>query len=199
MEPGFTVWLTGKPCSGKTTLANLTTEALIKRGLAVELFDGELLRKELWPELGFSKGDRGVSAKRLAYFCHLFNRNCVNCIVASVSPYKEHREEVKSLLENFIEIQLQASDKALRDRDTQGYYSAADKGELQDFTGVNAPYEEPDDPALTLYTDSDTEEGCLDLITTTLEEMCFIEAKEEEYSEEEKKLIDDRLRSLGYL
>ena len=199
MEPGFTVWFTGKPCSGKTTLANLATEALIKRGLAVELLDGELLRNELWPELGFSKSERGLSAKRIAYFCHLFNRNGVNCVVASVSPYREYREEVKSLLENFIEIHLQAADKILRQRDTQGYYSAADKGELENFTGVNAPYEEPDDPSLTLYTDSDTEEGCLDLITTTLEEMCFIETMDEEYSEEEKKLIDERLRSLGYL
>ena len=199
MEKGFTVWFTGKPCSGKTTLANLTTEVLVKRGLPVEIIDGERLRNELWPELGFEKNDRGISGKRIAYLCSLLNRNGIDCVAASVSPYKEFRDEVKSSVEDLIEIHLQASDKTLRDRDTQGFYAAADKGELENFTGVNAPYEDPEEPALTLYTDSDTEEGCLDLVITTLEEMCFIEPMDEEYSEEEKKQIDERLRSLGYL
>jgi adenylylsulfate kinase len=199
LEKGFTIWLTGKPGSGKTTLANLTAEALIKRGLPVEVFDGGNLRKELWPELGFSAEERMKNALRIAYFCHLFNRNGINCVVAAIAPYQIIRRELRNRLENYIEISLQASDKILRSRDTLGLYLAAEKGELKQFTGIDDPYENPHDPDLTIYSDSDTEENSLELIINTLQEMNFIEPVSDDYSEEEKKQIDERLRSLGYL
>jgi len=199
LEKGFTVWFTGKPCSGKTTLANLLTKSLIQRGLPAEIFDGEILRSELWPELGFAKEDRGKSVKRIAHFCHILNRNGVNCVVASVSPYKEYRHFARNLLENYIEIYLQASLSTLKKRDTQGFYASAEAGNISGFTGVNDPYEEPDNADLTLYTDADDERGCLALVLQTLQEMCFIEPAAGDYSEEEKAEIDKRLRSLGYL
>jgi len=199
LNKGFTLWFTGKPASGKTTLANLTAKTLIQRGLPVEIFDGEILRRELWPELGFSSEDRYKNARRIAYFCHLFNRNGVNCVVASIAPYQSLRRELREKLENYIEVSLQASDKTLRSRDSQGFYSAAGRGALKNFTGIDDPYEEPTDPDLTIYTDSDTEENSLELIITTLQEMNFLEPASADYSEAEKKQIDDRLRALGYL
>lgn len=199
MEKGITVWMTGKPNSGKTTMANILTENLIKRGQQVEVFDGEILRRDLWPELGFSREARLKSGKRISYFCHILNRNGINCVVATISPYREIREFARNLIENYIEVYLQASDSELRVRDKDGLIAKAEKGEIENFTGVNDPYEEPDEPDLTLYTDADSPEGCLDLILTTLEEMCFIEPTSEDYSEEEKKQIDERLKSLGYI
>jgi len=199
LDKGFTVWFTGKHNSGETTLANHLTKSLIQRGLAVELFDGETLRRELWPELGYTKDDWCKSVHRIAYFCHLFNRNGITCAVASTSPYNEHREAARKILDNYIEIYVQASASSLHSRDGEGFYATAEADKIVNFTGVNDLYEEPLNPDLTLNTDAVDENDCLQLILQTLEEMCFIERTSGDYSEEEKSEIDKRLRSLGYL
>lgn len=199
LNKGFTLWLSGKPASGKTTLANLCAKELTKRKLLTEVFDSNDLRKNLWPELGYSAGDYSNEAKRIAYFCRLFNRNGINCIAAASIPDNSVRKEIKKQIENIVEASLTASEKTLRARDSQNFYIRAEKGELTGFSGIDGIFSASEEIDIAIFTDAESEKDSLNHIITTLEEINFIEPASDDYSEAEKKQIDERLRALGYL
>src|SRR5688572_23895061 len=103
MKPveGFTLWLTGLPCSGKTTLANLVATDLERRGRSVQVLDGDDLRRQLAKDLGYTKKDRDENIRRIGYVCRLLNRHGVVAIAAAVSPYRAARDEVRSEVPKF--------------------------------------------------------------------------------------------------
>ena len=153
---GVTLWFTGLPCSGKTTVSQLVFERLQRSHLKVELLDGDVVRQKLTKGLGFSKEDRDENIRRIGYVCHLLSRNGVIAIGAAISPYRAIRDELRQLISCFVEIYLNCPLEVCMQRDVKGMYKRALAGEIKNFTGVSDPYEEPLHPELVLHTHLET-------------------------------------------
>ena len=149
---GFTIWLTGLPCSGKSTIARTLARRLLARGRRVEVLDGDLIRQSLSYGLGFSREDRDRNILRVAFVANLLARNDVIVIVAVVSPYRAARDEARRVLQRFFEVHVDCPLNECERRDVKGMYKRARAGELRGFTGVDDPYEAPLQPELTLST-----------------------------------------------
>jgi len=198
---GFTLWFTGLSGSGKSTLAHKVEEILLERGMRVEVLDGDVVRQNLSKGLGYSKEDRDINIRRIGWVCHLLTRNDVVAIGAAISPYKEIRNENRKLIGRFVEVYCKAGIDALKKRDPKGLYEKALKGEVKNFTGVNDPYEPPDDPEIVCETDKESIDESISKIIRTLELMGYIPAGDasEDYSAEEEAKIKKRLKDLGYI
>jgi len=157
-ERGFTVWLTGLPCSGKSTIARQLARTLLKRGRRVEVLDGDIVRQNLSYGLGFSREDRDRNIRRIAFVANLLARNGVIVIVALVSPYRAARDEARRLLADFFEVHVDCPGVECERRDVKGMYKRARAGELRGFTGVDDPYEAPLNPELSVLTDRQSSE-----------------------------------------
>lgn len=198
---GFTLWFTGLPCSGKSTLARRVEEILLERGMNVEVLDGDEVREHLSKGLGYSKQDRDTNIRRIGYVAKLLSRNGVVAIGAAISPYKEIRAEVRGWHQRFAEVYVKAPVDVLKDRDVKGMYKKALAGEIKHFTGVDDPYEPPDNPEVIVETDKETVEESVGKIIRTLELMSYIPPAQaqSEYSKEEEEEIKSRLKDLGYI
>src|SRR5258708_30083653 len=162
---GFTLWLTGLSGAGKTTLAALLVAELRARDVPVEVRGGDEVRTNLSKGLGFSKEDRDTNIRRIGYVCRLLARNGVTAISAAISPYRDIRDEVRREHERFFEVYVRCPIEALVKRDVKGLYEKALRGEIQHFTGVDDPYEEPLNPELVLETSRESREAsCRKLI-----------------------------------
>ena len=173
-QKGFTAWFTGLPCSGKTTVADRVAEVLKERGLRVERLDGDIVRKGLTSDLGFSKEDRDENIKRVTYVAKLLTRNGVAVLATFVSPYRERRAKTREEIGSFVEIYTRCPVEVCIERDEKGMYKKALAGEIKNFTGIDDPYEEPEDPELTLDTDRTTVEECVRKVLDYLEENGYV-------------------------
>jgi adenylyl-sulfate kinase len=154
---GLCVWLTGLSGSGKSKVGRLAAGQLRDRGHRVEVLDGDDLRQNLSAGLGFSREDRDVNVRRIAWVADLLSRNGVVTFVAAVSPYRGARDEARARMgERFVEVYVRASVEECERRDVKGLYSRARAGQIERFTGVSDPYEEPLAPELTLDTEEDS-------------------------------------------
>jgi adenylylsulfate kinase len=198
---GLTIWFTGLPCSGKSTLAKRVQGILLERGMNAELLDGDEVRQHLCKGLGYSKEDRDTNIRRIGYVCKLLSRNGAVAIAAAISPYREIREENRKAIGNYVEVYVKAPIEVLAKRDVKGMYKKALAGDLKNFTGVSDPYEEPENPEILIESDKETVEESTDKIIRTLELMGLIPGApaESEYSEEEEEKIKARLKDLGYI
>jgi len=150
---GFTLWLTGLSGAGKSTLATAVGHELRRRGVRVEVLDGDEVRQNLSKGLGFTREDRDTNIRRIGYVAKLLARNGVVVITAAISPYRAVRDEVRREIGAFVEVYVKASlDECVR-RDTKGLYRRALAGEIPQFTGVSDPYEEPPRPELAIDTE----------------------------------------------
>lgn len=150
---GWTVWLTGLPCSGKTTVAEHVKQALEAEGRAVELLDGDELRTHFSAGVGFSREDRSNHLKRVAYLCKLLTKHGVIVLASFVSPYRDNRAYARQLIgESFAEVFVDTPLEECIRRDVKGLYKKALAGEIRQFTGVSDPYEPPLHPELTVRT-----------------------------------------------
>lgn len=149
---GFTIWLTGLPCSGKSTIARTLARRLLRRGRRVEVLDGDLIRQSLSYGMGFSREDRDRNILRVAFVANLLARNDVIVIVAVVSPYRAARDEARRVLGRFFEVHVDCPLNECERRDVKGMYKRARAGELRGFTGVDDPYEVPLQPELAVST-----------------------------------------------
>ena len=150
---GFTLWLTGLSGAGKSTLATAVGHELRRRGVRVEVLDGDEVRQNLSKGLGFTREDRDTNIRRIGYVAKLLARNGVVVITAAISPYRAVRDEVRREIGAFVEVYVKASlDECVR-RDTKGLYRRALAGEIPQFTGVSDPYEEPLRPELVIDTE----------------------------------------------
>lgn len=170
MGEGFVVWLTGLPASGKTAIARGLEVEIRGRGMKVEVLDGDKVRRELSPELGFSREDREIHAKRVVYIGDMLSRNGVAVIVALISPYRLIREYAREQLERFIEVWVKCSLQTCIERDPKGLYKKALKGEIANFTGIQDPYEEPLYPEVVVDTEKETIEDGVKRILARLQE-----------------------------
>ena len=156
---GVCFWLTGLSGSGKSTVGRLAAGQLRDRGHRVEVLDGDDVRQNLCAGLGFSREDRDVNVRRIAWVADLLSRNGVVTFVAAVSPYRRTRDEARARMgDRFVEVHVRASVRECERRDVKGLYERARAGEIQAFTGVSDPYEEPLAAELTLETESESPE-----------------------------------------
>lgn len=156
--PPFTIWFTGLSGSGKTTLATALVAHANFASLQVSVLDGDVLRTGLCKGLGFSPADRSENIRRAAKAARVLNNAGVNVICALISPARADRELARRIIghESFIEVHVAAPLEVCEARDTKGLYKKARAGEIQMFTGVSAPYEDPLTPELTLSTSTKT-------------------------------------------
>jgi adenylyl-sulfate kinase len=194
---GFTIWFTGLSGAGKSTLSAILQQRLGERGRNVEILDGDIVRTHLSKGLGFSKEDRDTNIKRIGFVCSLLTRNGVAAISAAIAPYREARAWARKEIGNFVEVYVKCPIEVCRERDVKGLYKLADEGKLKGFTGVDDPYEEPENPELVVETDKETPEQSVQRILAKLEELGYLEP-EDEHSDEARQ-VADRLTALGYL
>lgn len=170
---GFILWFTGLSGAGKSTLAN-ALKARLAGGRRVEILDGDEVRTYLSKGLGFSKEDRDTNIRRIGYVARLLARNGIVTITAAISPYREIRQEVRTLASKdetpFVEVFVSASIDALAKRDVKGLYKKALAGEIAHFTGVSDPYEPPERPEVTVHSDQESVEESLARIEAALKE-----------------------------
>jgi adenylylsulfate kinase len=162
----LTVWLTGLPGSGKSTIAQALERSLIDAGHACFVLDGDNLRHGLNRDLGFSPDARRENVRRVAETARLMNDAGLVVITALISPYREGRAIARAIIgeTRFFETYLAADVAVCERRDPRGLYAKARSGEIRDFTGVDAPYEAPDDPSIVLETARDTPQQCVDVL-----------------------------------
>jgi adenylyl-sulfate kinase len=156
--PGCCLWFTGLSGAGKSTIANIVVASLRERGRKVELLDGDEVREHLSAGLGFSKADRDTNIRRIGWVASVLARNGVVSVTAAISPYRSVRDEVRSWVDNFVEIHVATSLEDCETRDVKGLYAKARAGEIPEFTGVSDPYEPPLSPELVLQTAGHTPE-----------------------------------------
>ena len=183
-DKGFTIWFTGLSGAGKSTLAERVEQRLKAQGQRVEVLDGDVVRTHLSKGLGFSREDRDTNIKRIAFVCSLLTRNGVVCISAAISPYREARAWARQEIGNFVEVYVKCSIDVCRQRDVKGLYKLVDEGKIKNFTGVDDPYEEPEQPELVIETDKETVQKSVDRIFSKLVELGYLEP--EFVSEHEK-------------
>jgi adenylylsulfate kinase len=197
---GFTVWFTGLPSAGKSTLAELLAPELRRRGHGVEVFDGDVVRMHLCKGLGFSKEDRDENIRRIGFVCAMVTRHGGAAIAAAISPYRAIREEVRGKVENFVEVYVKTAVETCIQRDVKGLYKKALAGEIKGFTGVDDPYEAPANPELIIVTEEETPRESAARIVRKLEELGYLAAEPAQpLSAEEEKRMRQRLVRLGYL
>jgi len=171
---GFVVWLTGLSGSGKTTIGRVLQQILRDKGYKVELLDGDEVRRNLSPELGFSKQDREIHAKRVVYISKLLARNGVIAIVSLISPYRAFRAYAREELKDFVEVYVRCSIDTCIKRDPKGLYRKALNGEITDMTGIQDPYEEPLNPEVVVDTDKQSVDECVNIILNALLRLGYI-------------------------
>jgi adenylylsulfate kinase len=155
-DSGCCLWFTGLSGAGKSTIANLVVAELIARGHRVELLDGDEVREHLSKGLGFSKEDRDTNIRRIGWVAKVLARNGVVAVTAAISPYRELRDEMRSWIDDFVEIYIATPFEVCEDRDVKGLYAKARAGEIPQFTGLNDPYEPPLHPEITVETEGHT-------------------------------------------
>ncbi len=149
-----TIWLTGLSGSGKSTIAYELERQLVLGGHVAYTLDGDNVRFGLSRDLGFAPAERTENIRRISEVCKLFNDAGVLVVTAFISPYRADREMARKIIgeDRFIETHLATSMEECERRDPKGLYKKARSGELRDFTGVSAPYEAPENPALLVDT-----------------------------------------------
>jgi adenylylsulfate kinase len=176
-QKGFTVWFTGLSGSGKSTIAEMLYHEFQAREMKTEILDGDVVRQNLSKGLGFSKEDRDLNIMRIGFVADLLTRNGVATICCPISPYKETRDANRELIGNFVEIYVHATvEEIAANRDPKGLYKKALAGEITGFTGVDDPYEVPEDPELVVDTLTESPEESLQHVLTRLTKLGYLDS-----------------------
>ena len=165
LQDGLTIWLTGLPSSGKTTLAQALGQRLRDAGHRAEVLDGDVVRANLTKELGFSRTDRAENVRRVGFVAHLLSRNGVTAVCALISPYRQDRDELRHLHDGrFVEVHVAAPVQVCEERDVKGLYARQRAGDLHGLSGVDAPYETPLHPEVVVPTHLQTVEESVETV-----------------------------------
>ncbi|SFM03902.1 adenylyl-sulfate kinase [Salibacterium qingdaonense] len=168
----FVLWFTGLSGSGKSTLANAVSRKLFEENKQTYVLDGDNVRHGLNSDLGFSPDARQENIRRIGEVSKLFVDSGQIVSTAFISPYREDREQVRNLLDDgeFIEIHVDCSLSTCEDRDPKGLYAKARSGEISSFTGISAPYEEPEEPEVVVNTENQSIEEAVHHIVGVLQQ-----------------------------
>ena len=162
IEP-FNLWFTGLPLSGKSTIADKVYEKLQKLDIPLERIDSKDIR-ELVPDVGYSRRDRNRHIKRIGHLIQTLQKNSISTVASFVSPYRESRKTIRTMVRNNIVVYVKASVDTCKKRDYKGVYEKALNGELQNFTGVSDVYEEPQHAEIVIDTEKTTPEEAAERI-----------------------------------
>lgn len=187
-QRGLTIWLTGLSASGKSTVATALEQHLLHLGLSAYRLDGDNVRFGLNKDLGFSEADRNENIRRIGEVAKLFADSATIAITSFISPYRADRDLARQLhvqtnqggdepipfIEVFVDVPLEVAEQ----RDPKGLYKKARAGEIKEFTGISAPYEEPLNAEITIKTHENTVEECVAQITNWLSEKGYIKSAE---------------------
>lgn len=178
-QKGCVVWFTGFSGSGKSTIARVVEERLLRRGSAAYVLDGDNLRMGLNGDLGFSAEDRKENVRRVSAVAQLFADAGFIALSCFISPYRSDRAAARALLPEgrFLECHVATSLEACESRDPKGLYQRARAGEIGDFTGISAPYEEPEAPELRLQTEGRAVSEVADEVIAALEARGLLEGE----------------------
>jgi adenylylsulfate kinase len=169
---GFVLWFTGLSGAGKSTIGSAVASELEHRGLLVDRLDGDVVRTHLSAGLGFSREDRDTNIHRIGWVASRLARAGAAVVVSAISPYEDARQVARRLVEEhapFFLVHVATGVEECARRDTKGLYAKAFAGELKQFTGVNDPYEEPDEPELRLQTEGRSVDECVGEVFAELE------------------------------
>ncbi len=156
----FVIWMTGLPCSGKSTIAKKLGECIP----GLEVFDGDEIGKWILPKnFGWTREERIEATARIAHIVKLLLKHGISVCVSTITPYKESREIARKIVNDnrFVEMYLKCPPQVCEDRDVKGMYKKARNGELDNFSGVTSPYEIPENPELIVDTENNTVEDCV--------------------------------------
>lgn len=177
-QQGLTIFFTGLSGSGKSTIANALLNKLMEMGdRSVTLLDGDVVRKHLSSELGFSKEHRNLNIQRIGYVASEITKNRGIAICAPIAPYKQTRREVREMISNlggFIEVHIATSLEVCEDRDRKGLYAMAREGIIKEFTGISEPYEIPENAELSIDTVNITPDEAAQKVLLKLESLGYI-------------------------
>jgi adenylylsulfate kinase len=162
-SPAPVLWFTGLSGSGKSTIATRVHEELLRQGIEVEYIDGDALR-EFFPNTGFTRAEREEHLRRTGYMSARLAAHGVTVVASFVSPYRSSREFIRKLCPGFAEVYVATPLEECERRDVKGLYARARKGELRNFTGIDDPYEPPENPELILDTRNTTLEECVERV-----------------------------------
>ena len=170
------LWFTGLSGSGKSTIAHAVEEQLFKQGFRTFVLDGDNVRHGLSSNLGFSEEDRKENIRRVGETAKLMLEAGIITLTAFISPYRQDREGVKIMMPpgDFIEIYCEATLETCERRDVKGYYKKARAGIIKNYTGIDSPYEIPDNPELTLNTDNQTLEESVQAVLALLKQKVIL-------------------------
>lgn len=172
---GAVVWFTGLSASGKSTLAHALENALFEKGCKTYVLDGDNIRHGLNKDLGFSPQDREENIRRIGEVAKLFADAGLIVLTAFISPYRSDREKARKLNpKNFIEVYVKCDIDICEQRDPKGLYKKAKAGEIPEFTGISAPYEEPENPEIVIDTGQCTVEQAVNFLLTYLNQQGII-------------------------
>ncbi len=162
IEP-FNLWFTGLPLSGKTTIADLVYKELAELDIPIERLDSKDVRN-LIPNIGYSREDRNRHMHRIGFLIQKLQKNSISTVASFVSPYKESRKAIREMVKNNIVVYVKADIESCKERDYKGVYKRAIAGELENFSGINDVYEEPQHAEIVIDTDMTTVEESVDII-----------------------------------
>jgi len=162
IEP-FNLWFTGLPLSGKTTIADKVYAKLQKLDIPIERIDSRDIR-ELVPDIGYTREDRNRHIKRIGHLIRTLQKNSVSTVCSFVSPYRESRKAIRTMVNNNIVVYVKADPESCKKRDYKGVYEKALRGELQNFTGISDVYEAPEHAEIVIDTDTTDPDEAAEII-----------------------------------
>jgi adenylylsulfate kinase len=171
---GFTIWFTGLPCCGKTTIADQVALVLTQKKYTVQRLDGDIVRQDITSSLGFSKKDRDENIKRVTSIAKKLTQKNVVVLASFVSPYKKQRRNARNEIKKFVEVYVRCPVEICMKRDVKGMYQKALEGKIKHFTGVDDPYEEPEHPDLILDTETESVEDSVKKVVQIIRELGYI-------------------------
>jgi adenylylsulfate kinase len=174
IKKGFTLWFTGLSGSGKSTISERVALRLQRKGVPVEILDGDVVRTHLSKGLGFTREDRDENIKRVGFVCQLLTRNGVAAIASVISPYREARDFNRQQIKDFVEVYTRCPVEICAQRDVKGLYEKAAAGEIKGFTGVDDPYEPPQNPEVVCRTDTESVDESVNKVFAKLQELGYI-------------------------
>jgi len=177
-QRGCTIWLTGLSGSGKSTVAVVAEKVLHERGKLTYILDGDNIRHGLNSNVGFSPEDRTENIRRIGEVAKLFTDAGVIVFSSFISPYRADRDKVRDIMAegDFVEVHVDATLETCEGRDVKGLYAKARAGEIPEFTGISAPYEEPDKPELVIDTNGQSVDESVAVLIEYLEKNSYLSA-----------------------
>lgn len=153
MKEGHVIWLTGISGAGKSTLAHRLLLEFQKREIPVEILDGDEIRAFFESDLGYTRKERMLNVRRIAFAAHLLSKHGVNVIVANIAPYYEVRDFIRRKIPNYFQVYVEASDEVVKKRDVKGFYKKVANGLMSNMVGQDDVYDIPRRPDIVVRTD----------------------------------------------